>query len=88
MKPIYSLGLLCLISCATEPKLVWRQNNKTEQDFLKDKTDCRAKAGQAMTRVRNLDLDRETTTFIQECLKGQGWVQMQEITTDQALTEK
>lgn len=61
-----------LSGCVTDRPWV-HATKVTQQEFLKDKTDCRVKAGQACPMGGMLPCSRDRA--FDECLMGEGWSQ-------------
>ncbi len=82
-KILMSLALLCAVaSCAAPPPRTWSKADATEQQFAKDRAECRFEAIKSANQVDNsyrsmlgqeLDLNNRRAEIYGACLEARGY---------------
>lgn len=76
MKTFLLFGILISFGCASLPKDYY-QEGKGRKEMLRDKTECRALAGQAVpsgeNRMHLFDTGTKRDDVFDECMEGRGW---------------
>lgn len=81
--------LSVLLGCAAENKMVWRNPNKTEQEFYRDRAQCSSMAGfggssqvlpmgdslsdYGYAMAASMQINENRQRIFNDCMMGQGW---------------